>query len=106
MCSFRKKRLHPSGSPVSSLNETQSTDVLKHGDGNLDRRGSTAATSVGTPSQQSLRAQQSLRTLNSDMEGSGGQLLGSRSSDLGEPYFIRLNTLQSTLTLHIYEWKR
>ncbi len=78
----RKKRLHPSGTPISNLNETQSTDVLKHGDGNLDRRGSAAATSGGTPSQQSLRGQESIKTLNS--ESSAGRLLGSRSSDLGE----------------------
>ena len=86
VCSLRKKRLHPSASPVSSLTETQSTEVLKHGDGNLDRRVSTATNGGGTPSQQSLRGQESLRTLNS--ESSGGQLLGQRSSDLGEHHFI------------------
>ena len=76
--SRRKKRLHPSGSPGSSLDETQSTDVLKHGDGNLDR-GSVAATSGGTP-----QGRDTIRTLHSDMESSGGQLLAQRSSDLGE----------------------
>ena len=70
--SCRKKRLHPSGSPGSSLNETQSTDVLKHGDGNLDS-GSVAATSGGTP-----QGRDTIRTLHSDMESSGGQLLGQR----------------------------
>ena len=35
----RKKRLHPSGTPISNLNETQSTDVLKHGDGNSGQEG-------------------------------------------------------------------
>ena len=85
--SRRKKRLHPSASPGRSLNEAQSTDVLKQagGSGGLDGKVSGAATSTGTPSHQHFGGRDSLRTLHSDMEGSGGQLLGQRSSDLSMP---------------------
>ena len=83
----RKKRLHPSASPGRSLNEAQSTDVLKQagGSGGLDGKVSGAGTSTGTPSHQHFGGRDSLRTLHSDMEGSGGQLLGQRSSDLSMP---------------------
>ena len=85
--SCRKKRLHPSASPGRSLNEAQSTDVLKQagGSGGLDGKVSGAGTSTGTPSHQHFGGRDSLRTLHSDMEGSEGQLLGQRSSDLSMP---------------------
>ena len=53
-----------------------------------------AGTSTGTPSHQHFGGRDSLRTLHSDMEGSGGQLLGQRSSDLSTPQIGHLGLLR------------
>ncbi len=71
----RKQRLHPSASPTSGgLATAHSAEALKtQPSSQLEKRlSSNAATSVGTPSR--------LRTLASDMETSGGQLLGTASN--------------------------
>lgn len=88
--------MHPSASPGRSLNEAQSTDVLKQagGSGRLDGKVSGAGTSTGTSSHQHFGGRDSLRTLHSDMEGSGGQLLGQRSSDLSMPQIGHLGLLR------------
>ncbi|BDA50936.1 probable serine/threonine-protein kinase DDB_G0267514 at C-terminar half [Coccomyxa sp. Obi] len=69
-----KQRLHPSASPTSGgLATAHSAEALKAQPSQLEvRLSSNAATSLGTPSR-------TLHTLASDMETSGGQLLGTSS---------------------------
>ena len=75
---LRKKKLHPSASPMSALVTMRSSDELKPRDSTTPLGTRLSAVSQGTPSRQGT-----LGTQQSDLS-SGGQLLSDRSiSDTG-----------------------